>query len=84
MRSRDVLLILLLAGGGFTAAAQEDVPEVAQRKLDEANRHREAGRAEEAIARYRDVIDSAPNVIEAYIGLGALYHQSEQYEKALE
>lgn len=84
MRSRDVLLILLLAGGGFTATAQEDVPEVAQRKLDEANRHREAGRAEEAIARYREVIDSAPNVIEAYIGLGALYHESEQYERALE
>jgi tetratricopeptide (TPR) repeat protein len=84
MRSRDVLLILLLPGGGFTAAAQEDVPEVAQRKLDEANRHREAGRADDAIARYREVIASAPNVIEAYIGLGAIYHQGEEYEQALE
>ncbi len=84
MRTRDVLLTLLLAGGGFAAAAQEDVPEVAQRKLDEANRHREGGRSEEAIARYQDVIASAPSVLEAYIGLGALYHESEQYEKALE
>jgi tetratricopeptide (TPR) repeat protein len=84
MRTRDVLLTLFLAGGGFAAAAQEDVPEVAQRKLDEANRHREAGRAEEAIARYREVIASAPSVLEAYMGLGAIYHESEQYPKALE
>ena len=84
MRTRDVLLLLLLAGGGFTAAAQEDVPEVAQRKLDEANRHREAGRSEEAIARYQEVIASAPGVLEAYIGLGALHHEGEEYEKALE
>ncbi len=84
MRSWDVLLILLVTGGGFTAAAQEDVPEVAQRKLDEANRHREAGRAGEAIDRYREVIATAPNVIEAYVELGALYHESAQYEEALE
>ena len=84
MRTRDVLLALLLAGGGFTAAAQEDVPEVAQRKLDEANRHREAGRAEEAIARYEEVIASAPSVIEAYIGLGAIHHENEEFQKALE
>ena len=83
MPLRDVLLILLI-GGGFAFAAQEDVPEVAQRKLDEANRHREGGRHEEAIARYREVIDAAPGVLEAYIGLGALYHESEQYPKALE
>jgi len=84
MRTRDLLLILHLAGGGFAAAAQEDVPEVAQRKLDEANRHREAGRSEEAIARYQDVIASAPGILEAYIGLGALHHESDRYEKALE
>lgn len=84
MRTRDVLLTFLLAGIGSHAFAQEDVPEVAQRKLDEANRHREAGRAEEAIARYREVIASAPNILEAYVGLGALYHESERYESALD
>ncbi|HJS74021.1 MAG TPA: tetratricopeptide repeat protein, partial [Vicinamibacteria bacterium] len=84
MKSRDVLLILLTMSGGFAFAAQEDVPEVAQRKLEEANRHREGGRSEEAIARYREVISATPGVLEAYIGLGALYHESEQYPKALE
>ena len=76
--------MLLLAGGGFGASAQEDVPEVAQRKLDEANRHREAGRTEDAIARYQEVLASAPGLLEAYVGLGALYHENGQFEKASE
>jgi tetratricopeptide (TPR) repeat protein len=81
--SIPVVLLVLAAAATPVAAAQEDVPEVARQKLQDANHLREGGRSDDAIARYREVIELAPSLVEAYVGLGAVYHQVQDYENAL-
>jgi tetratricopeptide (TPR) repeat protein len=81
---RDVLLVLAVAMAVTpVAAAQEDVPEVARQKLQDANHLRESDRSADAVARYREVIELAPSLVEAYVGLGVVYHQLQDYESAL-
>ena len=66
-----LVLLLLLCG---QAAAQENAPEVVRPLLEEAERHRAAGRVEEAIARYREVLKLAPQLAQVHLAIGALYH----------
>lgn len=66
-----LVLLLLLCGH---AAAQENAPEVVRPLLEEAERHRAAGRVEEAIARYREVLKLAPQLAQVHLAIGALYH----------
>ena len=66
-----LLLVLALAGG---ARAQENAPEVVRPILEEADRLRAAGKVEEAIAKYRDVLRLAPQMSQVHLTIGALYH----------
>jgi len=74
------LLVLTLFAPALSA--QEDVPEVARSLMEEAERARDAGRADEAIAKYQRVIDVAPNLASAYVNLGALYYKQGKVDDA--
>ena len=65
------LLLIVLAA---SPAAQENTPEVVRPLLEEAERHRSAGRIDEAIARYREVLRLAPQLAEVHLAIGVLYH----------
>ena len=75
-----VVLCLLLA---TPALAQDDIPEVVRTLVEQADRDRAAGRVEQAIAKYRDVIKLAPAFAPAYVSLGALYHKQGKLNDAL-
>src|ERR1043166_9357057 len=62
--------------------AQEDVPEVARTLMEDADRAREANRIDDAIAKYRRVIDVAPSLGSAYANLGALYFKQGKMAEA--
>lgn len=64
------------------AARAQDVPEVARSLMEEAERAREANRIDEAIAKYRRVIDVAPSLGSAYANLGALYFKQGKMAEA--
>jgi tetratricopeptide (TPR) repeat protein len=70
--------ILLLA---ITARAQE-LPEIARSLMEDAERAREANRIDDAIARYRRVIEVAPSLASAYVNLGALYFKQGKVAEA--
>jgi tetratricopeptide (TPR) repeat protein len=65
-------------------ASAQEVPEVVRATLEEADRLRSAGRAAEARARYLEVIESAPSLASAYVGLGAIAHAAGKSDEALE
>lgn len=69
---------------GTVIGQEENVPEVVRTLLDEGDRHRQAGRVEEAIERYEEARRLAPAVVAPYVALGALYHGQGSLEKALE
>jgi tetratricopeptide (TPR) repeat protein len=64
--------------------AQEDVPEVARTLMEDAERAREANRIDDAIAKYRRVIEVAPSLASAYVNLGALYFKQGKSTEAYE
>jgi len=64
--------------------AQEDVPEVARTLMEDAERAREANRIDDAIAKYRRVIEVAPSLAYAYVNLGALYFKQGKVAEAYE
>jgi len=64
--------------------AQEDVPEVARTLMEDAERAREANRIDDAIAKYRRVIEVAPSLASAYVNLGALYFKQGKATEAYE
>jgi len=66
------------------AAQDEDVPEVVRTLLEEGDRHRQAGRTDEAAARYEEARRLAPRVVATYVALGALYHGRGEWRQALE
>jgi tetratricopeptide (TPR) repeat protein len=80
LRRALLLLPLLLVWGGAFA---QDLPEALRTTLEDADRLRAAGRAEEARSRYRDVLKSDPSVAQAYVGLGAIEHAAGRHEEAL-
>ena len=80
-----LLLGLLGALGTAPAAAQEaePLPEIVAALLEEADRHRRAGRSAAAVEGYREVIRRHPAAVDAYRGLGALLHREGALEQAL-
>jgi tetratricopeptide (TPR) repeat protein len=64
------------------AHAQEDVPEVARSLMEDAERAREANRIDDAVAKYRRVIEVAPSLASAYVNLGALYFKQGKVGEA--
>lgn len=66
------------------SVAQVEVPQVVLDLLDRAERHREAGRFEEAIASFDEALRLAPERVETYVALGALYHGRGEVERAYE
>lgn len=63
--------------------AQENVPEVARPLLDQAERHRDAGRIPDAVALYQQVLKLAPDLTSVYVSLGALHSQQGRPDEAL-
>ena len=76
------LLALFLLVFVPVVRAQEDVPEVARSLMEEAEHARDAGRDDEAIAKYARVIEVAPNLASAYINLGAIYFKQGKVDDA--
>jgi tetratricopeptide (TPR) repeat protein len=64
------------------ARGQEDVPEVARSLMEDAERAREANRIDDAVAKYRRVIEVAPSLASAYVNLGALYFKQGKVAEA--
>ncbi|HXA16285.1 MAG TPA: tetratricopeptide repeat protein [Thermoanaerobaculia bacterium] len=64
------------------AARAQDLPEVARSLMEEADRARESNRIDDAIAKYRRVIDVAPTLASAYANLGALYFKQGKVAEA--
>src|SRR5258708_648520 len=71
--SRRLLILLALALAPLPLRAQEEVPEAARTLLEEAQQAQNAGRDDDAIKKYGEVIELAPNTASAYVGLGAIY-----------
>jgi tetratricopeptide (TPR) repeat protein/ABC-type phosphate/phosphonate transport system substrate-binding protein len=67
----------------FTIATRaQDLPEVARSLMEDAERAREANRIDDAIAKYRRVIEVAPSLASAYVNLGALYFKQGKVAEA--
>lgn len=66
----------------LTILAQVDIPEIARTLLEEAQRAKETRRIDDAIAKYRRVIEVAPQLASPYIDLGALLHDRGKTEDA--
>ena len=62
--------------------AQQDVPEIARSLMEDAERARDAGRIDDAIEKYKKVIDAAPFLASAYADLGALYYKGGKVDEA--
>jgi tetratricopeptide (TPR) repeat protein len=75
-----VLLFTLLLVAPLLA--QEDMPEVARSLMEEAASARDAGRIDDAIAKYKRVIEVAPTLASAYVNLGALYYKQGKVAEA--
>ncbi len=63
-------------------SAKQDMPEVARTLLEEAERAGESNRVEEAIAKYRRLIQVAPTLASAYVNLGAIYFKQGKIAEA--
>ena len=68
-----ILCLCLPAVAG--SLPQENAPEVVRPLLEEAARHRDAGRVDEAIAKYREVLRLAPQLAQVHLSIGVLYHR---------
>jgi tetratricopeptide (TPR) repeat protein len=64
------------------AARAQDVPEVARSLMEEADRAREANRLDEAVTKYRRVLQLAPGLASVYANLGALYFKQGKVTEA--
>src|SRR4051794_589862 len=84
MRSVLAAVVIALTIAVPIARAQEDVPEVARTLMEDAERAREANRIDDAVAKYRHVIDVAPSLASAYVNLGALYFKQGKVAEAYE
>ncbi len=82
MGSRLATLILIALAVLLAVRAQEDVPEVARSLMEEAEHAREAGRPDEAISKYRRVLELAPSLASAYVNLGALFYSQGKIDDA--
>ena len=80
MARRTLLLAILVLCG--TVLRAQDVPEIARSLMEDAERARDAGRIDDAIDKYKRVIEAAPNLASAYADLGALYYKAGKVEEA--
>lgn len=76
------LVLLLTLAVSAPLRAQEDIPEVARSLMEEAERARESGRPEEAISKYKRVLELAPSLASAYTNLGTIYYSQGKVEDA--
>lgn len=79
---RRILSLALLILSAAALLAQQEVPEIARSLMEDAQRARESGRVNDAIAMYRKVIDAAPYLASAYADLGALYYKAGKTQEA--
>jgi len=82
MRFVLIVAVIVLTIVAPVARGQDDVPEVARTLMEEAERAREANRIDDAVAKYRRVIEVAPSLASAYANLGALYFQQGKVAEA--
>jgi tetratricopeptide (TPR) repeat protein len=73
---------LFILSTALPLLAQQEVPEIARSLMEDAQRARESGRVDDAIAMYRKVIDAAPYLASAYADLGALYYKAGKTQEA--
>ena len=81
MRPASFFALFIIAVLAAKSGAQ-DMPEIARSLIEEADRAREAGRADDAIQKYRRVLVVAPELASAYVNLGALLHERGKVEEA--
>jgi tetratricopeptide (TPR) repeat protein len=77
---RSYLAAALMAIAIFASA--QEVPEVVRSLMEEAERARETNHIDDAVAKYRRVIEFAPSLASAYVNLGALYFQQGKVAEA--
>ncbi|MEA2235442.1 MAG: hypothetical protein QOC81_166 [Thermoanaerobaculia bacterium] len=79
------LIVTALITSLITGPARaQEMPEVVRSLMEDADRAREANRIDDAIAKYRRVIEIAPTIASAYVNLGAIYFQKGKFEQAYE
>jgi superkiller protein 3 len=78
---RSLIAIFLLALP-LCAWAQADIPEVARSLMEEGDRAREAGRLDDALAKYEKAIEAAPQLSSAYANAGAILFQQQKVDEA--
>jgi tetratricopeptide (TPR) repeat protein len=80
---RACLVAAWIAMSIFASAARgQEVPEVARNLMEEAERARDANRVDDAIAKYKRVLQVAPALASAYVNLGALYFKQGKAAEA--
>jgi superkiller protein 3 len=79
---RRLALALVLFTFTIPALPQEDIPEVARSLMEEGDRAREAGRLDDALAKYQKAIDAAPQLASAYANAGAILFQQQKVDEA--
>ena len=82
MARRILATVLLALSFALLLQAQQEVPEIARSLMEDAQRARESGRVNDAIAMYRKVIDAAPYLASAYADLSSLYYKSGKTQDA--
>lgn len=91
--SRHIVLIITLFMAASIAAAAEKLPKADRIPLSPTEQHRvlisegvrlhDAGQYDEAILKYQEVLEKAPDVVEAIYELGFTYFHKKDYENAL-
>jgi len=84
MQRRILVAALLVTALLAPVARSQEMPEVARGLMEDADRARETNRIDDAIAKYKRVIEVAPALASAYVNLGALYFQQGKIAEAYE
>jgi tetratricopeptide (TPR) repeat protein len=68
----------VILGVSTRALPQEEMPEVARSLMEEGDRARDAGRLDDALAKYQRAIEVAPELATAYANAGAILFQQKK------
>src|ERR1041385_6008986 len=82
MHGLRALIALLLLALPLCAWSQKDIPEVARSLMEEGDRARDAGRLDDALAKYQKAIAVAPQLASAYANAGAILFQQQKAAEA--